>query len=104
MMLAKYCSQPIRERVASFWKRHLVAAPLKRDEVIVLDEDHFHKRNNKKYMIKPDVPEAGFQINAPSHLIGWTEQTSLIGQTRPALIWKPHLASFIWRKHLEIIL
>ena len=42
----------------------LVAAPLKSDDVITLDEDHFHKRNNKKYMIKPDVPEAGLQIIA----------------------------------------
>ena len=37
----------------------LVAAPLKHGDVFVLDEEYFDKRKSKKYMIKPDIPEAG---------------------------------------------
>ena len=75
MLLCSALSQSESEFIASFLKLHLVAAPLKRDEVIVLDEDHFHKRNNKKYMIKPDVPEAGFQISPQAKLnaVDWSK-------------------------------
>ena len=76
-------SQSESEFIVSFWKLHLVAAPLKRDEVIVLDEDHFHKRNNKKYMIKPDVPEAGFQISVLAiWLAGQDKRSWLVKRVR----------------------